>query len=123
MLHVKLNTELGSEEGSAVLDLIGFGVLLQIPILMFATFAVTYQQQALAIESISRHALRSHVLWPEEKTTQLLVNDLVRDFGLDSKKLTWKLQCLPDPNCLEPNTTIEIRVSYGGLSAYAFQKF
>lgn len=123
MLPAKLNTELGSEEGSAVLDLIGFGVLLQIPVLMFATFAVTYQQQALAIDSISRHALRSHVLWPEEKTTQLLVNDLVKDFGLESKKLTWKLRCLPDPDCLAPNTTIEILVSYGDLNAYAFQKY
>lgn len=120
---MKSNTDLQSESGSAVLDLVAFGVLLQIPILMFATLTASYQAQAIAIESIARQALRAHVLWPDLKGTSLLVEDLVRDFSLEPSKLKWQLRCLPLPDCSSADSTIEIEVRYGELEAYGFQQF
>lgn len=120
---MKLSTELGAEHGSAIVDLIGFGVLLQIPILMFATFAVSSQQQSMAVESIARHALRSHSLWPVSESTQEVVNAIARDFGLVPDRLSWSLRCNPNPNCLDANTTARIEVRYGQLVAYASQRF
>lgn len=106
-----------------MVDLIGFGVLLQIPILMFATFAVSSQQQSFAVESIARHALRAHSLWPVAESTQGVVVSIAKDFGISAERVKWKLWCTPNPNCLEQNTTARIEVRYGELVAYASQRF
>lgn len=106
-----------------MVDLIGFGVLLQIPILMFATFAVSVQQQSFAVESIARHALRAHSLWPVAESTDGVVLSIAKDFGISPERLSWKLWCTPNPNCLEQNTTARIEVKYGELIAYASQRF
>lgn len=120
---MRSNTNQLSDEGSAIVDLVAFGVMLQIPILMFATLAISHQQNAIAIEAIARHALRSHVLWPDRQNTTLLVQDLALDFGLDASKLEWQIVCKPNPNCLEENSLAEIHVLFDQLSAYAMQRF
>jgi hypothetical protein len=106
-----------------MVDLIGFGVLLQIPILMFATFTVSLQQQSFAVESIARHALRAHSLWPVKQSTQEVVATIAKDFGLLADQVSWNISCTPNPNCLEPNTTAQIEVRYGQLVAYASSRF
>jgi len=120
---VSMSTSSASEQGSAIVDLIGFGVLLQIPILMFATFAISLQQQSFAVESIARHALRAHSLWPVNQSTQEVVTTIAKDFGLSAERVRWKLSCTPNANCLEPNTTAQIEVRYGQLVAYASSRF
>ena len=120
---MKTNTSFSSEQGSAMVDLIGFGVMLQIPILMFATFAASSQQQSFAVESMARHALRAHSLWPDRNNTQLVVLEIAKDFGIAPERVSWKLWCTPNPNCMEPNTTARIEVRYGELVAHASQRF
>ena len=120
---VKLNTSYRSDRGSAIVDLVAFGILLQISILIFATLAISHQQNAIAIEAIARHALRSHVLWPDRENTSLLVQNLTADFGLDPTKLEWKINCKPDPDCQAVNSTAEIYVTFGELSAHGIQRF
>ena len=120
---MSMSTSPASEQGSAMVDLIGFGVLLQIPILMFATFAISLQQQSFAVESIARHALRAHALWPVYQSTQEVVAAIATDFGLSIDRVTWNLSCAPNPSCLEPNTTAQIEVRYGQLVAYASSRF
>lgn len=120
---MKVSTSISSEQGSAVLDLVGFGILLQIPILMFATFAISLQAQSFAVESIARHALRSHSLLPVIENTQAVVTEIANDFGLLEGRLNWSLWCTPNPNCLEPDTTARIEVRYGGLVANASARF
>lgn len=106
-----------------MVDLIGFGVLLQIPILMFATFALSTQQQSFAVESIARHSLRAHSLWPVNENTQEVLIAISKDFGINPERVSWNILCSPNPNCLEPNTTARIEVRYGALVAYSSQKF
>ncbi len=120
---MRTSTSPASEQGSAMVDLIGFGVLLQIPILMFATFAVSLQQQSFAVESIARHALRAHSLWPVNQSTQEVVATIAKDFGLLADQVSWNISCTPNPKCLEPNTTAQIEVRYGQLVAYASSRF
>ena len=120
---MKSNTSLASEQGSAIVDLIGFGVLLQIPILMFATFAISTQQQSFAVESIARHALRAHSLWPVSQNTSEVVIAISKDFGISADRVSWIISCTPNPNCLAPDTTAQIEVRYGQLVAYAAQRF
>ena len=120
---MKLNTDISSEQGSAILDLIGFGILLQIPVLMFATFAIQTQQQSFAVEAIARHGLRAHVLWPDRASTTRVINELASDFNIPITDLDWRLSCRPDPSCLSTETTAELEVRLGGLVAYSSQRF
>ncbi len=120
---MRTSTSFRSEQGSALVDLIGFGVLLQIPILVFATFAVSIQQQSFAVESIARHALRAHALWPDSESTKAVIHSIAKDFGIDPARVSWRLWCSPNPNCLEQNTTARIEVRYGELVASASQRF
>jgi len=120
---VKTSTNPASEQGSAIVDLIGFGVLLQIPILMFATFSMSLQQQSFAVEAIARHALRAHSLWPVNQSTQEIVATIAKDFGLPADGVTWSISCTPNPNCLQTDTTAQIEVRYGQIVAYASSRF
>lgn len=120
---MKPSTKIRAEQGSAIVDLIGFGVLLQIPILMFTTLAIQTQQQSFTIEAIARHGLRAHVLWPDRASTAQVISELATDFGVSVSRIDWNLRCRPDPSCKSPNTTAEIEVRLGDLVAYSSQRF
>jgi hypothetical protein len=114
---VKLNTSFRAEQGSAIIDFLGFGVLLQIPILMFATFAVQSQQQSFAVEAIARHALRAFVLSPERLDTNQVIAELIKDFGIDAEAVDWRITCSPDPRCQGGDSIVKIEVQIGELIA------
>ena len=118
---MKLSTDIRSDSGSAVVDFIGFGVLLQVPVLMFSTIALSLQHQQFALEAIARHAIRAHVLIPDNSNTSRVVSELASDFGLNPNELILKLICNPDPSCNEPGSLIRLDVELGGLSAQAMQ--
>ena len=118
---MKLSTKYLSDRGSAVVDFIGFGVLLQIPVLMFSTFALSLQHQQFAIEAIARHAIRAHVLLPDYSSTTSVVSELASDFGYKESDLVWKLSCNPDPKCLAHGSIVRFEVKLGGLSAETMQ--
>ncbi len=119
---MKFSTKLTSEQGSAVLDLIGFGVLLQIPVLVFATLAIQTQQQSFAVEAIARHGLRAHVLWPDIASTTRVIDELALDFGISSTRIRWSLSCRPDPSCRTPGSLAEMQVRLGEVVAYSTQR-
>ena len=118
---MKLFTDIYSDRGSAVVDFIGFGLLLQVPVLMFATFALSMQHQQFAIEAIARHGIRAHVLVPDRTNTTRVISELAADFGLKQSDLAWNLSCSPDPKCLEPGSIARLQIKLGGLSAEALQ--
>jgi hypothetical protein len=118
---VKLSTDIFSDRGSAIVDFIGFGVLLQIPVLMFSTFALSIQHQQFALEAIARHGIRAHVLVPDRANTTRVITELTMDFGLKQSDLAWSLSCRPDPSCIEPGSMARLEVKLGGLSAEALQ--
>jgi hypothetical protein len=118
---VKFFTNILSDRGSAVVDFIGFGVLLQIPVLMFSTVALSLQHQQFALEAIARHSIRAHVLILDKANTSRVVRELAADFGLNPTDLALNLSCTPDPTCLEPGSLVRLEIKLGGLSAQALQ--
>jgi hypothetical protein len=118
---VNLSTEILSERGSAIIDFIGFGVLLQIPVLMFSTFALSVQHQQFALEAIARHGIRAHALIPDRVNTTKVISELVADFGLRQSDIEWNLSCSPDPNCVDSGSIARLQIKLGGLSAEALQ--
>ena len=118
---MNLYTEILSDRGSSVVDFIGFGVLLQIPVLMFSTFALSVQHQQFALEAIARHGIRAHALIPDRLNTTRVISELVADFKLRPSDIEWNLSCNPDPDCVEPGSIARLQIKLGGLSAEALQ--
>lgn len=108
-----------SEEGSALIDLVGFGLLLQIPILLFSISALEAQRQSIALESIARHGLRAFVLSSSIESTSQVVRQLIADFELEGLGVRWDIKCSPDPSCESSKTLVRIEVRLDDQSALA----
>ena len=118
---MKFSTDISEDEGSALVDFIGFGLFLQIPVLMFTTFALSLQHQQFALEAIARHGIRAHILVPDNASTTMVINQISTDFGLEPSDLSWLISCTPDPNCVEPGSRVRFEIKLGGLGAEAMQ--
>jgi hypothetical protein len=120
---LKLATDVIKEEGSAILELIGFGVFIQIPILVFALgMGVTVHQQ-LAIESIARHGVRTFTLEPDANSVEKVVEQLATGFEIETSELRWTLTCTPNPDCSDPFGLVTMQVSLNNLVAYSSLRF
>lgn len=118
---MNLSTEIFEDEGSALVDFVGFGLLLQIPVLMFTTLTLSMQHQQFALEAIARHAIRAHVLLPDQASTTMVVRRISEEFGLEPSNISWRIICTPDPNCVTPGSIVIFEVKLGGLSAETLQ--
>ena len=118
---MNLFTEISNDEGSAIVDFIGFGLLLQIPVLIFTTFALSLQHQQFALEAIARHGIRAHVLVPDNASTTMVIHRIAADFGLEPSGLTWLISCNPDPKCGESGSIVRFEIKLGGLGAEVMQ--
>jgi hypothetical protein len=102
------------EEGSAVLDFIGFGLLLQLPLVMFANNLVMAQHDQLSAEAINRDALRSFVLLGKEPLATAF--ELADAYRVPSNRLDMTLACKPT-NCHEEKAWIHLTTRIGDVAA------
>lgn len=100
------------ERGSSMIEFLGFGLLLQVPVLMFATQLATIHTNQLAADSIARHSLRSFVL--EDAPVELTAQQISEDFRLKINPVV-DLDCKPD--CISPESLLRLRVSVGSVEA------
>jgi hypothetical protein len=120
---LKLPTEIANEDGSAILELIGFGVFIQIPILIFALAMGTTLHQQLAIESIARHGVRAFTLEPDADSVEKVVEQLAFSFDVKTENLLWSLTCTPNPDCSDPLGLVTMQVNLNNLTAYSSLRF
>ncbi len=111
MLSVRLN----DERGSSLIEFVVLGLLLQLTLLTSGTALLAWQHDQIASESISRHALRSHLLHglPIQET----VDDLTTQFQVGSK-VSWVLDC--DGSCADSGSIAALRVQIGAVSATSY---
>lgn len=100
------------DRGSMLIDFLGFGVLLQLPVLLLATQFTSIQSQQLAADSIARHSLRSFVL--QGVAIETTAQEIARDFRLDSEPIV-DLICNPD--CNSPQSVLRLTVVLGDIRA------
>ena len=106
------------DRGSAVIEFIGFGLLLQIPLVLFAISLVALQHDQLAAEAITRDSLRSYVLLNREPLER--AQQLAADYRLDPRRILVTITCKPN-DCKEDaawvfiETRIGLAVSTGAL--------
>lgn len=109
-----LRHQIPSDSGSAVLEFVGFGLLLQIPLLIIAMSLAEVQQEQFAAEAIARHSLRSFVLagTPPSETAA----EVVTDFRLKAAPIL-QLSCRPIGDCEASGAIITLKVQLGRAQA------
>jgi len=96
------------ENGSAVLEFVGFGLLFQISILIAALQVAEVQKLQIASESIARHSLRSFILG--QVSVESTAQQVAQDFGITQTPVL-QLSCNPD--CESSGSIANLRVILG----------
>lgn len=81
------------ESGSAVIELLFFGVVLQVPLLVLSLHLGDVQSRQFAADSVARHALRSFVLFRTPVNEAAI--EIAGQFGLEMEPKVY-LVCKPD---------------------------
>ena len=111
----KINSaQLRDDSGSAVIEFIGFGLLLQVPLLIVAVSLAQVQQCQFAAEAIARHSIRSYVLAgiPFAQSAQ----EILADFGV-TELPNLQVKCLPSGDCDSANQIVTLHVQLGQATA------
>lgn len=118
-LNKNLSRALADESGSAVLEFVGFGLLLQIPLLMMAVNFAEVQAAQFAAEAIARHSLRSFVL--TGASVAETAEEIIADFRLSTKP-TLQLSCRPIGDCTNPGDIVTLRVQLSKAEAQSVMR-
>ena len=103
-----------AEDGSAVLEFIGFGLVLQIPLMLFAGNLVTVQHDQLTAEAITRDLLRSYVLSNRDPVTG--VTELAAAYRVSPNRIKVSMSCRPT-DCNQAKAWVYVSTQIGSLSA------
>lgn len=99
-----------SESGSAVLEFVGFGLLFQIPMLLFVMSIISLQHDQLAAEAITRDVLRSYVLLNSDPAARAL--DIAANYKVSPSRLQVTLSC-DTQDCLEEGAWVSVKTKVG----------
>lgn len=114
MRRVNLSNKKGTESGSALVDFVLYGLLIQMTVLIFGLQIFSLQSAQLAAESAARHALRSFALVgtdPEES-----VRSIAQDFNF-SEDYNVSFSCVPD--CISKGSKLKVVVKISSATATA----
>ena len=103
-----------SDRGSIVLEFLGFGLLLQIPLLLLCTALIGAQHDQYVAEAITRNALRSFVLkgTPVAQT----VAEIALDYKTPLSRVSVAFSCRPS-DCSADDVWLEVKTRIGAAMA------
>ena len=105
---------LSEDAGSAVIEFLGFGLLLQVSVLIGLVQVSNFQTEQMAAESIARHALRAYVLFGT--TPEIIGDQIISDLGIRDKPI-FSLSCSPD--CYSQGSVLRLKAEIGVASSVA----
>ena len=111
---VRISHRLKSDAGSALVEFLVFGLVLQVGILTFFLDLSNQQADQLAAESIARHGLRAFVI--SDINPRVTAQQIAADFNLKAEP---KLQLICDPNCFSSGSLLHLRVQVQSSEAEA----
>lgn len=111
---MKCNSQLTEETGSAVIEFLGFGLLLQVSVLIGLVHLSSLQAEQMAAESMARHALRAYVLFGI--APEVTGNQLQADLAAQGKPV-FSLTCAPD--CESQGSVLRLKAKLGLATSVA----
>lgn len=99
-----------SDRGSIVLEFLGFGLLLQIPMLLLCTALIGAQHDQYVAEAITRNALRSFMLsgTPVAQTA----TEVALEYKVPASRVSVALSCRPT-DCSDAGVWLELKTQIG----------
>ena len=111
--------KINDDSGSAAIELIGFGLILQLPLLLLALQLLGFQHSQLAAEAIARNALRAWVVTKQDPN--VAATQIASDFGLSQDQVTLATICDPQ-TCVGNAVLLRLQVQVAGAEALAVGK-
>ena len=111
---MNLSIRKSTESGSALIDFVLYGLLIQMTVLVFGLQVFSLQSAQLAAESAARHALRSFALngvAPDQS-----VRSIAKDFNFSED---YKVSFSCDPDCISAGSVLKITVKISSATATA----
>jgi hypothetical protein len=102
--------------GSVVLEFIGYGLLLQVPLLMLVIGLSAAQHDQLVAEAIARDSLRSFMLI--DKAPESTASEVAKVYGLSVDRVHISISC-QDNDCLKAGNKIRVITKVGLMQAEA----
>ncbi len=103
-----------AEDGSAVLEFIGFGLVFQIPLMVIAGNLVAVQHDQLTAEAITRDLLRSYVLSNRDPLAGAA--ELAAAYRVSPNRIKVSLSCRPT-DCNQAKAWVYVTTQIGSISA------
>ena len=103
-----------SDRGSILLEFLGFGVLLQIPILLLCTTLIGVQHDQFVAEAITRNALRGFSI--NGTTVAQTVSEIALDYKMPISRVSVELSCRPS-DCSDEGGWVELKTRIGSAIA------
>jgi hypothetical protein len=111
--------KINDDSGSGAIELIGFGLILQVPLLLLAMQLLGFQHSQLAAEAIARNALRAWVVTKQDPN--VAAAQIAADFGLSQDQVTLTATCDPQ-TCVGNPVLLRLQVQVAGAEAIAVGK-
>jgi hypothetical protein len=112
MHRVKLN----EDRGSAVLEFVGYGILLQVPLIALSVGLVSVQHDQLAAEAITIESLRSFIV--ENRSPSQSAADLASAYRISVDRVRVQVSCQLD-DCYSDHSWIRVTTQIGSVKASA----
>ena len=114
-----------SEVGSAPIEIMGFGVVLMLPIMWFSIGIVGQQNDQFAAAAIAEYGLRAWVQadQPNSPNFEIALRQIATDFHEPSDQVTWIIDCAGIDPCAPKGQVVRLRISVKQASATAVMRW
>lgn len=106
-----------SDTGSAVLEFIGFGVLVQVPLLIVSVGLTGLQHDQLAADAINRDSLRALTLQGRQPSETAA--EIAEEFHIEPIRVQLQITC-EDGDCSSPGALVRLTTIIGSAIATGF---
>jgi hypothetical protein len=110
--------KLSGDKGSAVLEFVTIGLLLNVSVLTLAVQLLTHFQAQLAVESVARHVARAIAKDASALAVDELATSIAGDFSFRAEDVNLQVSCQPS-DCDSLDSIVAVEVSIQSATAKA----
>ena len=114
-----------SDRGSAPIEIIGFGVLLMLPIMWFSIDLVGAQNDQFAATAIAEHGLRAWVQadQPDSQNFEIALRQIATDFHEPTDQVSFEFDCGGINPCAAQGQVVRLAIKVKQARATAVMRW